>query len=122
LLSIPWCESASFEADDDIATLVALIEARRTAIMSMDYDFLQLVSRNVHVIAPWRTYAVGDVMSRFGIHPRQWCDYRALTGDPSDNVPGIRGIGPKRAAYVLHRRRVLETARIPDTWWGSRLL
>ena len=119
--SVLWCETRSYEADDDVATLAAAASGRRVGIMSADHDFVQLVDRRVRLITPRRVYSVDDVVDRFAVHPRQWCDYRALTGDPADNVPGIRGIGPKRAAYVLHGRRTLETARIPDTWWGRRL-
>lgn len=120
-LSIQWCESRAYEADDDIATLTASLGTRRVMVMSADHDFLQLVDRRVRLITPRRIYAVGDVVDRFAVHPRQWCDFRALTGDPSDCIPGVFGIGPKRAAYVLHRSRALEDARIPDTWWGRRL-
>jgi DNA polymerase-1 len=120
-LSVQWCEAQSWEADDDIATLVGGINGRSAAIMSADRDFLQLVSRQVRLITPTRTYRVADVLERYSVHPTQWCDFRALTGDPSDNIPGVRGIGPKRAAYLLHRRRTLETARLPDNWWGRRL-
>lgn len=120
-LSVLWCEARSWEADDDVATLVGGVEGRRAAIMSADRDFLQLVSRHVRLITPTRTYRVADVVERYSIHPTQWCDFRALTGDPSDNIPGVRGIGPKRAAHLLHRRRKLETARVPENWWGRRV-
>lgn len=120
-VSVQCSEARSYEADDDVATLAASASSRRVGIMSADQDFLQLVDRRVRLLTPRRIYSVADVVQRFDIHPRQWCDYRALTGDPSDNVRGIRDIGPKRAAYVLYRRRAIETARIPDTWWGRRL-
>ncbi|WP_344907791.1 5'-3' exonuclease H3TH domain-containing protein [Actinomadura meridiana] len=42
-----------------------------------------------------------DVHDRHHVHPDQWPDYRALTGDPADNIPGIRGVGPKTAADLL---------------------
>lgn len=120
-LSIQWTEARSYEADDDIATLASALAGRGVRVMSSDHDFLQLVERRVRLIAPRRTYGVGDIVERFSVHPRQWCDFRALTGDPSDNIPGVRGVGLKRAAYVLHKHRVLETARVPDTWWGRRI-
>ena len=120
-VGVQWCEARAYEADDDIATLVGTLGGRSAGIMSSDHDFLQLVGRRVRVITPRRTYRVADVLDRYSVHPRQWCDFRALTGDPSDKIPGVWGIGPKRAAYVLGRNRVLETARIPDTWWGRRL-
>lgn len=121
LVSVQWCEARSWEADDDIASVVAGLDGRRAAVMSADRDFLQLVSRRARLITPTRVYRVGDVLERYSIHPAQWCDFRALTGDPSDNIPGVRGIGPKRAAYVLRGRRTLESARVPDTWWGRRV-
>lgn len=122
LLSVPWCEAQRWEADDDIATLVSELDGRRGAVMSADRDFLQLVSRGVRLITPTRVYRVADVVERYSIHPGQWCDFRALMGDPSDNIPGIRGIGPKRASYLLRGRRTLETAHVPETWWGRRLV
>lgn len=120
-LSIAWCEAQQWEADDDIATLVSRAGGRQVAIMANDRDFLQLVGRGVRLITTTRTYGVREVVERFAVHPKQWCDYRALTGDASDNIPGIWGIGPKRAAYILHNHRTLETARIPRTWWGERV-
>lgn len=122
LLSVTWCEAQRWEADDDIATVVAGTDGRRAAVMSADRDFLQLVARRVRLITPTRVYRVADVVERYSIHPRQWSDFRALTGDPSDNIPGIKGIGLKRAAYVLRGGRALENARVPNTWWGQRLL
>ena len=121
LLSIAWCAAQTWEADDDIATLAARANNRRVAILSNDRDFLQLVDRRVRLITSTRTYRVGDVIDRYAVHPRQWCDYRALTGDSADDIPGIRGVGPRRAANLFHRHRTLETARIPDTWWGRRM-
>ena len=121
LLSIGWCEAHSWEADDHIASVANGVTDRRIGVMSADHDFLQLVDRRIRLVTPLRTYAVRDVLERYSVHPRQWCDYRALTGDNSDNIPGVWGIGPKRAAYVLSGRRTLERARIPQTWWGERL-
>ena len=121
LLSVGWCEAASWEADDDIATLASIVTDRRVVVMSADHDFLQLVDRRVRLLTPYRVFEVRDVVERYAVHPRQWCDYRALTGDPSDNTPGIAGIGPKRAAHVLSGRRTLDAPQIPDTWWGHRL-
>lgn len=121
LLSIEWSEASAWEADDDIATLVARADGRRVNVMASDHDFLQLVTRQVRLVTPTRSYGVREVVDRYRVHPSQWCDYRALTGDRSDNIPGVWGIGPKRAALVLRGRRSLETAAVPDTWWGRRL-
>lgn len=121
-LSIPWSDCHTYEADDHIATVIATAQPRSAVIMSADHDFVQLVGRRVRLLTPRRLFKVGDVFDRYGVHPRQWCDFRALTGDPSDNIPGIRGIGPTRARYVLHRGRTLDNARIPDTWWGRRIV
>lgn len=119
LLSVSWCEVQSWEADDDIASLVRRLHGRRAAIMPADHDFLQLVGRRVRVVTPRRAYRVADVIGHYAVHPSQWCDFRALMGDPSDNIPGVRGVGPKWAAQVLRGRRTLEWARVPNTWWGG---
>lgn len=102
------------EADDVIATLGARSEGRAVRILSTDRDFYQLVSPSVLVLNPRaRPAAVNAdvVRSRFGVEPSQWCDFRALAGDPSDGIPGLHGIGPKRAAALLAGGRTLDDLR-----------
>jgi 5'-3' exonuclease len=66
--------------------------------MSADQDFYQLISEKVHVYSPTKrkTYKVDDVLAEFTVHPNNFLLYKALLGDNSDNLPGIRGLGPKK--------------------------
>lgn len=90
-------------------------------ILSGDRDLLQLVDGNIKVQAPgWNLpagrqglkettlYGSAEVKEKFGINPGQMVDYKSMTGDPSDNVPGIAGIGPKTAASLLNQYQTLE--------------
>jgi len=96
-----------FEADDVIATLLALRGRLEARIVSSDRDFYQLVSKRVHVLAPVRGVSelreVGplEAEAAFGVHPTQIADLKAICGDVSDDIPGVRGIGPKTAAALL---------------------
>ncbi|MGH3869221.1 MAG: 5'-3' exonuclease H3TH domain-containing protein [Pseudonocardiaceae bacterium] len=106
LLGIGWIENTQCEADDVIASLIATHPAREHLIMSTDKDFYQLLSPHVSVLntqrrADRRRIRPTEVYDTHGVLPHQWCDYRALTGDKSDNIPGIRGIGDKTAARLL---------------------
>lgn len=106
-LRISWQESSDWEADDVIATYAVRARTRNVLIMSTDKDFYQLLDRpritqlNTARSAQRRIITGLEVRERFGIAPEQWCDYRALVGDPSDGIPGVRGIGPIRARRLL---------------------
>lgn len=106
-LGITWQESGDWEADDVIATCAVRARTRNVLIMSTDKDFYQLLDRpridqlNTARSADRRLITGLEVRERFGITPGQWCDYRALVGDPSDGIPGVRGIGPIRARRLL---------------------
>jgi DNA polymerase-1 len=93
-----------FEADDVIATLVAdAPDDARIAIVSTDKDLMQLVDDRVCVLDGMkdRRYGPDEVEARFGVRPDHVLDLRALVGDPSDNIPGVKGIGEKGAARLL---------------------
>lgn len=111
---VPVVEVDTAEGDDVIATLtrIALEAGRPVTVMSGDRDFYQLLDspdvRILNTAMPTKFVDSELVYQRFGVHPAQWVDYRALTGDPSDNVPGVRGIGPKTAARVLDGGVALE--------------
>ncbi|MEU5878617.1 DNA polymerase I [Spirillospora sp. NPDC047279] len=95
-----------FEADDVIATLATAAEAagHQVLIMTGDRDVLQLVSDDVTALYFYRTaaemirYTPEAVEAKYGLTPRQYPDFAALRGDPSDNLPSIPGIGEKTAA------------------------
>lgn len=90
---------SNVEADDVIAYCAHLIEERggQAIIMSTDKDFLQIVSDNVELYNPVRkkSYDVDAVLEEYGIHPNNFAVFRAMDGDKSDNIPGVRGVGQK---------------------------
>ncbi len=104
---IAWIELEYAEADDVIATLVrATPEPRRVIILSRDRDYYQLVTDRVEILnTRFRTgrklVTPAEVYARHQVTPAQWVDYRALTGDPADEIPGVSGIGAKTAATLL---------------------
>lgn len=99
-------EVSGYEADDVIASIVSRTagEGHRVVIVSSDKDLHQLIKD------PWicqwdpqrdRTFLEATVMERFGVSPRQILDYLSLTGDSSDNIPGVKGIGDKTARVLI---------------------
>ncbi len=114
---IPIYEIEGFEADDVIATLVKdkQVEKIKSIIVTGDMDTLQLVDENTEVytmhkgISDTFTYDINEVKKRFdGLSPKQMVDYKALRGDPSDNIPGVKGIGEKGAINLLKEFKTLE--------------
>jgi DNA polymerase-1 len=109
---IPIVEVPGFEADDVIATIVSRApEGASIVIVSTDKDLMQLVSDEVTLIDGIRDrrYDPDGVEQRFGVPPGRILDLRALVGDPSDNIPGVKGIGEKGAAKLLEEWGDLET-------------
>jgi DNA polymerase-1 len=105
-------EVPGVEADDVIGTLArrALGEGFDVVIVTADKDFMQLVTKQAEDPAPGitiyddskeRTVGIDQVIERFGVPPARVVDVLALTGDASDNIPGVRGIGPKFAADLV---------------------
>lgn len=94
-----------YEADDLMATLAKKIRKTRRAgvLVTPDKDILQLVNERTLVMEP-KNFGLVDaaqVEERYGVRPEQMVDYQALCGDSSDNIPGVRGVGPKSAAQLL---------------------
>jgi DNA polymerase-1 len=101
---IPVIEVADVEADDVIATLVERApEDAQTLIVSTDKDLMQLVDERVTLLDGLKDRRTGpsEVEERFGVPPPRVLDLRALVGDPSDNIPGVKGIGAKGAASLI---------------------
>ncbi len=111
---IPIFEKEGFEADDLIGTLVKKPTPTKRVIVTGDNDTLQLVDSDVSVYTLRK--GVGDtalfdevaVQEKYGLRPDQLVDLKALRGDPSDNIPGIKGIGEKTAVLVLQTFGTLE--------------
>jgi DNA polymerase I len=116
-LNIPIYEKAGFEADDVLATLSDQHEQdpeARTVIVTGDLDTLQLVDEQTVVFTPKRglsdtiTYDIAGVHERYGLAPDQIIDFKALAGDSSDNIPGVKGVGQKTAADLLQKYKTLD--------------
>jgi DNA polymerase-1 len=100
-----------YEADDVIASLAKQAEAQRleVRILTSDRDAYQLLSDKVRVIgSDDKEIGPDEVKTKYGVTVQQWVDYRALTGDSSDNIPGAKGIGPKSAQKLLETYNSLE--------------
>ena len=109
-LSIPKYEREGFEADDVIATLTGQAEAAGlfTTILTGDLDMLQLVTERTTLMVSLRggisntvAYDLAKIEDRWGLRPDQMLDYKSLKGDPTDNIPGVPGIGEKTASKFI---------------------
>ncbi|MFH8518576.1 DNA polymerase I [Streptomyces gelaticus] len=100
-----------FEADDVIATLATQAEAAgfEVLIVTGDRDSFQLITDNVTVLYPTKgvseltRFTPAKVEEKYGLTPQQYPDFAALRGDPSDNLPGIPGVGEKTAAKWINQ-------------------
>jgi len=112
-------EVPEFEADDVLGTLAAAFRAPlgEIVLVSSDKDLLQLVDAQVHVFDPFKEllYDPEHVRRRYGVGPEQVADLLALCGDASDNIPGVPGIGEKRALALLLRYGSLDQALAQDS-------
>ncbi|NLG47309.1 DNA polymerase I [Gordonia sp. (in: high G+C Gram-positive bacteria)] len=105
-MGIPVMAIDGYEADDVIATLATAADQQgyRVYVVTGDRDSLQLVNDNITVLYPKRgvsemtRFTPDEVEKKYGLTPAQYPDYAALRGDPSDNLPGIPGVGEKTAA------------------------
>ena len=110
--NLPFIEMLNYEADDLIATYTDQILKRgaKVTIVSSDKDFMQLFKKNVRIFDPIKNKILNldDVKNKFGVEPNMIIDVQALVGDPSDNVPGVPGIGVKTAAELINHYKTLE--------------
>jgi len=111
--NLPCIETEGFEADDIIATYARKAEAlgADVTIVSSDKDLMQLVTANVHMYDAMKDKQIGipDVIEKWGVPPEKMIDLQSLTGDSTDNIPGIAGIGPKTAAQLLEEFGDIDT-------------
>ena len=116
-LDIPMFTAEGFEADDVLGTLSrrASGEGLEVIIVTGDRDSLQLVNPRVRVLTSKQrfddviVYDEALVQEKYGIGVKQFIDYKALLGDTSDNVPGVKGIGEKTAVTLLNTYNDLDT-------------
>jgi DNA polymerase I len=109
---VPVFEVPGYEADDLIGTIAkkAGSGGDRVFIVTADKDMLQLVNENVRIYDPVKDRVLDEnyVRERFGVGPERVTEFIALTGDTSDNIPGIRGVGEKTAKELLSSFESLE--------------
>ncbi|MBV8724703.1 MAG: DNA polymerase I [Candidatus Eremiobacteraeota bacterium] len=124
---IPIAEVEGQEADDVIATLARQAEenGEATIVVTGDLDLLQIVNERTTVLTTRRgitelgRYDPDAVRERFGLEPTQLPDYRGLKGDPSDNLPGIPGVGEKTAGRLLQNAGSLDALVADPTLAGN---
>jgi len=117
-LGFACAKAAGYEADDFLAAASAFEEGRggSTLVATSDRDAFQLASEYTTILQPTRGVSQiarlgpAEVRERYDVHPHQVPDFIALRGDPSDGMPGARGVGPKGAADVLRTYGTLEAA------------
>lgn len=105
LLGIKILEIPGYEADDIIATLSKKAEnlGFEVIIVTPDKDMNQLIDQHIKIFNPMKEEIVDTqkVIEKYGVSPQQFIDYLVLVGDSIDNIPGIKGVGPKTAASLL---------------------
>ena len=111
--NLPSIELLNYEADDLIATYVKQISnlGAKVTVISSDKDLMQLVSKDIRLYDPMKSKVIGEkeVLEKFGVKPNQVVDVQSLAGDPSDNIPGVPGIGIKTAAELIQKYKNLDT-------------
>lgn len=112
---LPAVRCNGFEADDVIASIAALAEkeGRECVVISGDKDLMQLVSKNTTMLKPgkikaWEGFDAENVKEEWGVYPAGMLDLLSLIGDSADNVPGIKGVGPKTAVKLLEEYKSLD--------------
>lgn len=100
---------AGYEADDVIGTIAKEANVNEIVVVTGDRDMLQLVDEKVKLYMPvkglseGKLYSDAEVLERMEVLPKHIVDYKALVGDPSDNYPGVPGIGPKTAVMLINK-------------------
>jgi DNA polymerase I len=120
-------KAPGYEADDFLAAAVTDEEKRRgtALVVTSDRDSFQLASEHTTILQPTRGVSelarIGpdEVRERYGVEPDQVPDFIALRGDPSDKMPGAKGVGPKTAANLLSQYGTLE-AMLDDGRFGAQ--
>ena len=128
-LHVPMVRVVDHEADDAIGTLATVARGRSgldAVIVTADRDFFQLVRPGIQVMFNRRgisdivLYDEAGVEERFGVPPSKYLEYVALKGDPSDNIPGVPGVGEKTAAKLIQQYgSVEELLPMPTSSGGS---
>jgi len=111
LIQVPEVALEGYEADDVLATLAERFKQDyRIIIVTGDKDYSQIVDERVTLFDPIKDLMIDrqEVFNKYGVTPEQFIDYLALIGDSSDNIPGVKGIGPKTAQNLLAQYQTLD--------------
>ncbi|MBN2541503.1 DNA polymerase I [bacterium] len=115
-MGIPVIEKEGLEADDLVAILAkeAVEEGLEAVLVTSDKDFFQLIDENTKILDPGRGakepkwWDISNASEKFGVPPNKVIDFMALTGDSSDNIPGVQGVGPKTALKLFEQFNSLD--------------
>lgn len=132
-LGIPLYRLSGYEADDLIGTLACKAAASnlQVRVITGDRDLFQLIDEHIRILLPSRSeggrfddFGASEVEAKYGYRPDQVVDFKALAGDASDNIPGVRGIGEKSALTLLRDFGTLEQIYtrledVPSKWQGK---
>ncbi len=127
-LRIPIYEIEGYEADDVIATLAKKAEKRgfKVLIQTSDKDLLQIVNENIQVLDTRPKteilYTSQKIKEKYGVEPEKLTDYFALVGDSIDNIPGVPGLGEKRAKEILKNFSLSEILNNPEKIGDKNLI
>lgn len=129
LFNIPRLEMDGYEADDVLGTVARLAteQGLGVKIITGDRDLLQLVNERtaVYLAGDDQTYITdADVVKKLGVRPNQVVDYKAIVGDTSDNIPGVKGVGEKTAISLLEKFETLDNIytnldQVEKRWQGK---
>lgn len=125
LMGFPLYRHAGVEADDVIGTLATQAKQRQqeVLIISSDKDLAQLITPTIKIFDPMKGVNIDAqyLHNKLGIQPEQMVDFLALTGDTSDNIPGLPGVGPKTAAKWLNEYQNLDNLLIHKDKIGGKV-
>ena len=121
-LPVTFLSMDGIEADDTIAYIAQLYKekSKKITIVSTDRDFYQLVNDQIEIWSPIKKkmYDTERVLNEFGVHPKNYVMYRSFTGDKSDNIPGVNGIGPKTLLKHVPKLNLEQEYEL-DTLWKA---
>lgn len=110
-MGLPEISQDGLEADDILATLATrLKDSYEIIIVTGDKDYSQLVQDGITLYDPLKDKLINweEVLAKYGVAPDQFVDYLAIVGDSSDNIPGVKGLGPKGAESLLKEYKTLD--------------
>ncbi len=109
---LPVVEQEGYEADDIIATYANKLaqDNYEVRIIASDKDLMQLITDNIYLFDPIKLKVIkqNEVFEKYNVYPHQMIMFQAITGDKTDNIPGIEGIGPKTAAKLINEFGTIE--------------